>query len=504
MKYRKKMALFFVVVAIIVLLANVLLLYIHNSGGKKFPITNGSVDISGWNSQNDGVLSLGGDWEFYWNRLITYQDLKSGVKPDLIQNVPRVWNRYQINGKNLPGFGFGTYRLRVTGAQKGKPLTLWVPTFSTAYRLYINEHLLASNGTVSADGINHQPEYHPNQPIFIPENSNFDIIIQVSNYTYALGGMWYTLYLGSPRKMVNIDEGILCRDLFLLGSFFVMAFIYSAIFFFRRQEKGSLYFAFLCGIAACRTLLHGSYFINTIFPSIPFSAIIRLDYMAMYWFTSMLALLLRELFREEFGKKALKIFLYYTIIMTAITLLTPVSFFTTLTPLAQIAMFLITAYILIKMILAIWHDRQHAALTLIGCIVLSLCSVCDTMFQNSMIGSFFEFIPIGFFIMLFMQAHILAESFTLTIQKKDEALAQLQISSENERQAELKFLKSQIRPHFIHNALNTILPVSRKDVPRAQELLMEFSNYLRGCFDFKDLNDVIPLENELEFVRSYI
>jgi sensor histidine kinase YesM len=106
--------------------------------------------------------------------------------------------------------------------------------------------------------------------------------------------------------------------------------------------------------------------------------------------------------------------------------------------------------------------------------------------------------------MLIMQAHVLAESFTTTIHKKEQALVDLQVSSDKASKSELKFLKSQIRPHFIYNALNTIISVSRKDVPRAQELLIEFSNYLRGCFDFKDLEDIVPLENELEFIRSYI
>ena len=45
---------------------------------------------------------------------------------------------------------------------------------------------------------------------------------------------------------------------------------------------------------------------------------------------------------------------------------------------------------------------------------------------------------------------------------------------------EIKFLQAQIKPHFIHNALNTIISISRKDSDRARVLLVEFSNYLRG------------------------
>lgn len=83
-------------------------------------------------------------------------------------------------------------------------------------------------------------------------------------------------------------------------------------------------------------------------------------------------------------------------------------------------------------------------------------------------------------------------------------LEALRLSTQREQNAQLKFLKSQIRPHFVHNCLNTIISVSRDDMDQARDLLIEFSNYLRGCFDFKNLDDVIPIENELELVRSYM
>ncbi len=48
------------------------------------------------------------------------------------------------------------------------------------------------------------------------------------------------------------------------------------------------------------------------------------------------------------------------------------------------------------------------------------------------------------------------------------------------RRLELGLLKSQIRPHFVHNALATIISISRKDAEYARELLQDFSSYLRG------------------------
>jgi sensor histidine kinase YesM len=83
-------------------------------------------------------------------------------------------------------------------------------------------------------------------------------------------------------------------------------------------------------------------------------------------------------------------------------------------------------------------------------------------------------------------------------------LQELKASGERESALKLKFLKSQIRPHFINNALNTIISISRTDIDRARQLLVQFSKYLRGRYDFENLDDVIPIEQELEHVRAYL
>jgi len=63
-------------------------------------------------------------------------------------------------------------------------------------------------------------------------------------------------------------------------------------------------------------------------------------------------------------------------------------------------------------------------------------------------------------------------------------------------------LKEQIRPHFIHNALAAIISTSRQDPDRSRELLMDFSDYLRGRYDYTSV-DFISIEQELELVRAY-
>jgi signal transduction histidine kinase len=72
------------------------------------------------------------------------------------------------------------------------------------------------------------------------------------------------------------------------------------------------------------------------------------------------------------------------------------------------------------------------------------------------------------------------------------------------RQAELNALQAQIKPHFLLNTLNTIIYFCRTNPAKAGELLTELGIYLRSCFDFRNSGELVPLENELEIVRSYL
>ncbi len=70
--------------------------------------------------------------------------------------------------------------------------------------------------------------------------------------------------------------------------------------------------------------------------------------------------------------------------------------------------------------------------------------------------------------------------------------------------SELAFLQAQIKPHFLYNALNTIISICPTDADKATELLMELSSYLRSSFDFQSREQVVTLDKELELVRSYV
>jgi sensor histidine kinase YesM len=72
------------------------------------------------------------------------------------------------------------------------------------------------------------------------------------------------------------------------------------------------------------------------------------------------------------------------------------------------------------------------------------------------------------------------------------------------KDAEIAFLRSQIKPHFLNNALNSIAELCIDEPNKAEELTLNLSQYLRSSFDFKQLDSLTSIENELELIKAYI
>lgn len=96
----------------------------------------------------------------------------------------------------------------------------------------------------------------------------------------------------------------------------------------------------------------------------------------------------------------------------------------------------------------------------------------------------------------------LAMSLKLAKNWLDAEKKRLVLEKEN-LETELKYLKSQINPHFLFNTINSIFVLIHKNPDLASESLASFSELLRyqlyECNDYK-----IPLSKELHFLENFI
>ena len=100
---------------------------------------------------------------------------------------------------------------------------------------------------------------------------------------------------------------------------------------------------------------------------------------------------------------------------------------------------------------------------------------------------------------------ILIEPFEQTeLVQKVYLLMLLRKSAQETLKAKIDFLQSQIDPHFIFNTLSSIMPLCIQDPKKAYKLLSDFSDYLRGRLYPKELQNPIPIYEEMDLIDAFL
>jgi len=73
----------------------------------------------------------------------------------------------------------------------------------------------------------------------------------------------------------------------------------------------------------------------------------------------------------------------------------------------------------------------------------------------------------------------------------------------NQLQTELKYLRSQLNPHFLFNGLNTIYGTIDMNNRQARDMMVQFSDLLRYNLYEADV-DMIELEKEVKYMQNYV
>lgn len=69
---------------------------------------------------------------------------------------------------------------------------------------------------------------------------------------------------------------------------------------------------------------------------------------------------------------------------------------------------------------------------------------------------------------------------------------------------EMAYLQSQIKPHFLYNALSAITAFCYTDSEKAGDLLISLSKYLRIVFNTDKRGELVTLQREMDLVQAYV
>ncbi len=117
-------------------------------------------------------------------------------------------------------------------------------------------------------------------------------------------------------------------------------------------------------------------------------------------------------------------------------------------------------------------------------------------------GSWFDFASLfyHFFTLLFVTGA--ACSLKLLRKQYQSRLREMELKKEN-TEAELKYLKGQINPHFLFNTLNNIYSLARKNSEQTADAVMKLSKLMRFMLYEASHTDILLLQ-EIKLIEDYI
>ncbi|MCC3376815.1 ATP-binding protein [Cohnella sp. REN36] len=91
-----------------------------------------------------------------------------------------------------------------------------------------------------------------------------------------------------------------------------------------------------------------------------------------------------------------------------------------------------------------------------------------------------------------------------TLAARVRTLLVMKTSMDQAVESEMAFLQAQIKPHFLYNAISSIVSFCYTDGEKAAHLLSVLSRYLRMVFDRDSRTQQVALKTELELIRAYV
>lgn len=470
-------------------------------------VEDGVLDLTGWNPDDGHIIYLDGQWEFYWNRWIVSEKVPD-AKYDSMVYVPEKWSRYQIDGEKLPTKGIASYRIHIKNCPDNLDFVSYVPNLQTGYRVYFNDSLVSSRGVSTNDDVRRDigPEstVWPYISIYscsnLPKESEFDLTIEVTGQNFD--GLVLTPILAeNGQEYVSSSIRYMMASVYfgiMLISLIILAFILYGSF--RCMQSLLLYLLNL--MMFLRVILKDEFFgMMQIFPPFQnyfvFSNILKVLTLSLpfvfYFYIS-------GIIKLETTKAATRRFIIYeTVLMICIALcmnmeLTKEEFFFSMMSLIPFIPLLASLYRSIK-------DGRKDVLPVALCLMFLIGSLSTgSLYRSGLLIINISMTPPTFFVAFIVTQDYIFIHKIMDRHKEVLNAANLQLQLEESQTA---LMLSQIKPHFLYNALVAIQVLCTKDPKAAQDAIFNFSQYLRANMSSISSSVPIPFEHELNHIKNY-
>ena len=441
-----------------------------------------------------------GDWEFYERQYIISGNVENPVITDIVSVPHSIY--YPIDsGPDLSTVGFASYRLMLKDVNAQQPVSFYMPNFSGAYKIFIDGILVTISGSMNENGVDTiASQRRMVLPVSVG-NGYHEIVIEVAsekssgltmspairNYDAEESNMYLTIGL----RYAFVGIVLFCGIFLLIMKLFV------------NRETYSIWGIALCVLLSYRIMISNEGYIVTqsVLFDLSYEFVALLILAAVFIIKLVSLIYMTRVLPIKVSAKAVISFalLFISSIIIALFFERPVydPYYATI---LQIITVPLDLYLIEKICRCVVNKTRNSIAFLVAYSLVTIGLAVDFLYTNGLIQT-----PVSMFMPLILLAFaviiVIVHAMENAVLQK-EALNAAKLETEL-ADANMSIMLSQIQPHFLYNALNTIKYLVRRDTEMAEKAIVEFSLYLRGNMDSLTQKKPIPFRTELSHIRHY-
>ena len=379
----------------------------------------GIADLSARDFNKKGAAALDGEWEFYWDRLISSKEIDPALGPDSFIIVPSTWKGLVSGDEKLPGMGVATYRLKVNidPAAKHRVWGLKILIMGSAYSMWVNGNQVSANGIVGMDKNRSVPEVRPRVVFFTPGTDQLEIIVQVSNFHHPRGGIWRSILLGPADTIRDVYRNRLISDAFFIAAYLMICLSHFALFLVYRQRIPELYFSCLCLIIAVRTGFTGEHLLLCVTGAWNWNFQFTITGLTVVAVLPVFLMFIDKIVPKLYSPVVLKTVQGIGLIYAGLLIFTPVAFWSPLMKPYQAMIVLAMIHLCFVIGKAAVRNVRYAKAVLLGCMIVVGTVINDVLLVNHIIETGYM-LSYGLILFIIIQSFLLSKTSLHALKEK--------------------------------------------------------------------------------------
>lgn len=370
-RYKK----YFLLLTVIILILSIFI-PVNNISSSNISAEDGVISFPDYNLLKEDNAMLDGQWDLYYNELLSPDDLKNR-KPDTFYNIPGRLSSQIDNART----GYMTLHLKIN-VPEDDVYGIYFSEIFTSAKIWINGINYGGYGTVAESLDEEKASYKPQYLYFPSENKEIDIVINTSVYREIKPYLRSPIF-GLKDNIMKINLMKVSMDGLTIGVMLIMIIINAGFFFASTRKKRHIYFSAICFILILRCLVFNSRLLVQFFPGTPYELISKIAAITFYLWVALYIFFLNDVFDNKI--KIVKPAAAFGTFFTLLCIFTSNMVYDNIQIISHIIIADFIIYLLWFMLKEIKNKNKKAQLNFLSFIILCIAAINDILVNNAVV-----------------------------------------------------------------------------------------------------------------------